>query len=498
MRVLQLAALLCAAHTHAKPRGLGPAGKQYILSVVPPADPLGALSDAIIDVPAATDGAALAKQATALDAAAEQRLRDREERREARTKRAAQRAIARAFNALSEEPQLLPVADEAVEEVVAEDLVPAEALCVVCREARLGAAGCAALLKLAAREGKVREVGVSDARVGDGGLEALLEWALLRGGRRLRVQRDAAGDRGVTKLVKRMGNATAAALEVLELERLALESAGARALADLLGPHASSLKRLSLRGNARLCDAGVASLAKRFVAMAAALEVLDLRNTGCADAGAAALARALRARRDAFPDAPAVAVDVGENLLSGRGVADLMQECTVLDVRRNALGGARLAAALKRAPDLRVCSFAGCALTAPDGEDLVRAAAKSALAVLDVSGNALTDTEARRRAAKKNPKVMQKFAKITSKIAPPPASGDGPAADAVALCAKLLRKGFPSLTWLGLQDVGLTPLHRGLFAASLKKRRKGAGSVVVLEAIANGAAKAPKSKGPVI
>ena len=35
-------------------------------------------------------------------------------------------------------------------------------------------------------------------------------------------------------------------------------------------------------------------------------------------------------------------------------------------------------------------------------------------------------------------------------------------------------------------------------AAALKKRRKGSGSSVVLEAIANNAAKAPKSKGPQI
>ena len=110
-----------------------------------------------------------------------------------------------------------------------------------------------------------------------------------------------------------------------------------------------------------------------------------------------------------------------------------------------------------------------------------------------------TQVEAKRRASKKNPKVVQKLAKITSKVAPP-SKDDGPTADALSLCAKLLRSPakFPSLQWLGLQDVGLTPSHRGLVSAALKKRRKTGGSSIILEAIANKAAKAPKSKGPVI
>ena len=110
-----------------------------------------------------------------------------------------------------------------------------------------------------------------------------------------------------------------------------------------------------------------------------------------------------------------------------------------------------------------------------------------------------TQVEAKRRAAKKNPKVVQKLAKITSKVAPP-SKDDGPSSDALSLCAQFLRSPakFPSLRWLGLQDVGLTPSHRGLVSAALKKRRKTGGSSVVLEAIANNAAKAPKSKGPQI
>ena len=110
-----------------------------------------------------------------------------------------------------------------------------------------------------------------------------------------------------------------------------------------------------------------------------------------------------------------------------------------------------------------------------------------------------TQVEAKRRAAKKNPKVVQKLAKITSKVAPP-SKDDGPSSDALSLCARFLRSPakFPSLQWLGLQDVGLTPSHRGLVSAALKKRRKTGGSSVVLEAIANNAAKAPKSKGPQI
>ena len=110
-----------------------------------------------------------------------------------------------------------------------------------------------------------------------------------------------------------------------------------------------------------------------------------------------------------------------------------------------------------------------------------------------------TQVEAKRRAAKKNPKVVQKLAKITSKVAPP-SKDDGPSSDALSLCAQFLRSPakFPSLRWLGLQDVGLTPSHRGLVSAALKKRRKASGSSVVLEAIANNAAKAPKSKGPQI
>ena len=110
-----------------------------------------------------------------------------------------------------------------------------------------------------------------------------------------------------------------------------------------------------------------------------------------------------------------------------------------------------------------------------------------------------TQVEAKRRASKKNPKVVQKLAKITSKVAPQ-TKDDGPSSDALSLCARLLRSPakFPSLQWLGLQDVGLTPSHRGLVSAALKKRRKTGGSSIILEAIANNAAKAPKSKGPQI
>ena len=385
---------------------------------------------------------------------------------------------------------MAPVADEDEdEEVVVEEPVPTETLCVLCREAKLGKQGCAALLRLASRQGVVTEVSVADSRIEDGGLETLLEWALCRGGRRLRIKRDACGHSDLTRLKKTTTNAS---LEVLELEHLQLEDISG--LADLLTPHSSTLKRLSLRGNARICDAGIVALAK-FVRTASALEVLDLRNTGCSDGGAVALARALKARRDA--GLPNVAVDVGENLLSARGANDLMKECTVLDLRRNDLQGARLS--LKNAPSLKILSVASCAFTPLDGEDFLKAASKSSIEVLDLSGNALTTAEAKRRAAKKNPKVVQKLAKITSKVAPQ-TKDDGPSSDALSLCARLLRSSakFPSLQWLGLQDVGLTPSHRGLVASALKKRRKTGGSSAVLEAIANNAAKAPKSKGPQI
>ena len=487
--LLQLCVLLCTAQSDAKPRGLGPAGRDYILSVLPQADQIGSLSEATIEVPAATDGSTLAQQVKALDAQAARRIQERDARQAARKARETQRAVARTFNALSEEPLLPPVADEDEdEEVVEEEPVPTETLCVLCREAKLGKQGCAALLRLASRQGVVTEVGVADSRIEDG-LEVLLEWALCRGGRRLRIQRDACGHCDLAKLKKTNATVT---LEVLELEHLGLEDISG--LADLLSMHASTLKRLSLRGNARICDAGVVALAK-FVRTASALEVLDLRNTGCSDGGAVALARALKARRDA--GLPNVAVDVGENLLSSKGANDLMKECSVLDLRRNDLQGARLA--LKNAPHLRQLSLASCAFTPLDGEDFLKAASKSSIEVLDLSGNALTTVEAKRRSLKKNPKVVQKLAKITSKVAPQ-TKDDGPSSDALSLCARLLRSPakFPSLTWLGLQDVGLTPSHRGLVSAALKKRRKASGSSVVLEAIANNAAKAPKSKGPVI
>ena len=274
-------------------------------------------------MPAATDGSTLAQQVRALDEQAARRIQERDARQAARRARETQRAVARTFNALSEEPVLAPVADEDEdEEVVVEEPAPTETLCVLCREAKLGKQGCAALLRLASRQGVVTEIGIADSRI-EGGLEVLLEWALCRGGRRLRIKRDACGHCDLAKLSKRTTNAT---LEVLELEHLGLEDISG--LADLLKPHASSLKRLSLRGNARICDAGIMALAK-FVRTASVLEVLDLRNTGCSDGGAVALARALKARRDA--GLPNVAVDVGENLLSARGANDLMKECEVLD-----------------------------------------------------------------------------------------------------------------------------------------------------------------------
>jgi hypothetical protein len=385
VRLLQLCALLCTAHIDAKPRGLGPAGRDYILSVLPEADTIGTLSEATIEVPAATDGSTLAQQVRALDAQAARRIQERDARQAARKARETQRAVARTFNALSEEPVLAPVADEEEEEEVElEEPVPTETLCVLCREAKLGKQGCAALLRLAARQGVATEIGIADARIEEG-LEVLLEWALCRGGRRLRIKRDACGHCDLAKL--RKTNATAS-LEVLELEHLGLEDISG--LDDLLTPHSATLRRLSLRGNARICDAGIVSLAKAFVRTASALEVLDLRNTGCSDGGAVALARALKARRDA--GLPNVAVDVGENLLSARGANDLMKECTILDLRRNDLQGARLS--LKNAPHLRQVSLASCAFTPLDGEDFLKAASKSSIEVLDLSGNALTTVEA--------------------------------------------------------------------------------------------------------
>ena len=155
---------------------------------------IGTLSEATIEVPAATDGSTLAQQVRALDAQAARRIQERDARQAARKARETQRAVARTFNALSEEPVLAPVADEDEdEEVVVEEPVPTETLCVLCREAKLGKQGCAALLRLASRQGVVTEIGIADARIEDG-LEVLLEWALCRGGRRLRIKRDACGD----------------------------------------------------------------------------------------------------------------------------------------------------------------------------------------------------------------------------------------------------------------------------------------------------------------
>ncbi len=203
MRLLQLCALLCIGQSDAKPRGLGPAGRDYILSVLPQADTIGTLSEATIEVPAATDGSTLAQQVRALDAQAARRIQERDARQAARKARETQRAVARTFNALSEEPVLAPVADEEEEEEVElEEPVPTETLCVLCREAKLGKQGCAALLRLAARQGVVTEIGIADARIEEG-LEVLLEWALCRGGRRLRIKRDACGHCDLAKLKKR-------------------------------------------------------------------------------------------------------------------------------------------------------------------------------------------------------------------------------------------------------------------------------------------------------
>ena len=217
MRALSALLLLCATKTDAKPRGLGPAGRDYILSVLPQTEQIGTLSESTIEVPAATDGSTLAQQVRALDAQAARRIQERDARQAARKARETQRAVARTFNALSEEPLLPPVADEDEdEEVVVEEPVPTETLCVLCREAKLGRAGCAALLRLASRQGVVTEMSVADARIEDG-LEVLLEWALCRGGRRLRIKRDACGHCDLAKLKKTTTNAS---LEVLELEHL--------------------------------------------------------------------------------------------------------------------------------------------------------------------------------------------------------------------------------------------------------------------------------------
>ena len=102
MRLLQLCALLCIPQSDAKPRGLGPAGRDYILSVLPEADTIGTLSEATIEVPAATDGSTLAQQVRALDAQAARRIQERDARQAARKARETQRAVARTFNALSE------------------------------------------------------------------------------------------------------------------------------------------------------------------------------------------------------------------------------------------------------------------------------------------------------------------------------------------------------------------------------------------------------------
>ena len=111
---MQRAALLLLgiAHIDAKPRGLGPAGRDYILSVLPQAEKIGTLSEATIEVPAATDGSTLAQQGRALDAQAARRIQERDARQAARKARETQRAVARTFNARSEEPLLPPVADE--------------------------------------------------------------------------------------------------------------------------------------------------------------------------------------------------------------------------------------------------------------------------------------------------------------------------------------------------------------------------------------------------
>ena len=161
--------------------------------MLPQAEQIGSLSEATIEVPAATDGSTLAQQVRALDAQAARRIQERDARQAARKARETQRAVARTFNALSEEPLLPPVADEDEdEEVVEEEPVPTETLCVLCREAKLGKQGCAALLRLAARQGVVTEIGIADEDRGRArGLVGV--GPVSRGGRRLRIKRDACG-----------------------------------------------------------------------------------------------------------------------------------------------------------------------------------------------------------------------------------------------------------------------------------------------------------------
>ena len=70
-----------------------------------------------------------------------------------------------------------------------------------------------------------------------------------------------------------------------------------------------------------------------------------------------------------------------------------------------------------------------------------------------------------------------------------PKAEPGGDADALGSVARALRRSWPALSWLGLQDVGLTPAHRLLLKGAVKARAKKGLPAVEVESSANNAAK---------
>ena len=256
---------------------------------------------------------------------------------------------------------------------------------------------------------------------------------------------------------------------------------------------------------------------------AAALEVLDLGATGCGDAGAVALARALGRRP---PGSAAARVDVSDDEVSCRGVAALVASPSVVavDARRNDLGADGAAGAdaivkaLKKAPQIEALSLAHCGLGPAAARRVLDAAARHCprLAALDLSGNAMTGKEVARRKAKEENAVVGALFKVATKALPPSAQpaadgglglgglhgatggGEGDV-DAICAAAKTLAAGqAPGLRWLGLQNTGLTPVHAKLLAAAKRKRANRGAAAVLVEAGANAASekKAKKKQEP--
>ena len=528
--------------------GGGAGGSSWVHSVLPPGEPVGAGCGETLDMShVGLDAAGARARAAQLESGAAAAR----EAGAARAARAAERradaeradALARAMNALGE-PGDFAVSAAAPRDVAVGGGGAAAAAppgpprrCVLCREAMLGAEGGAALARVAAAFEGTTDVAVARSRLGDRGAAAVLGLALDGGAsgiRRLTLADDALGDGGCVRAARRSEAAASASsplergrgksdatLETFSLERCGAGAEGVAALAGALEASgaAATLERVSLRGCALCCDGGVSALAG-VVAAAPRLAALDLGGTGCGDAGAIALARALAARARAFGGAAApVAVDVSSNALGVAGVAALASAPGVvaLDARGNALGGGdhapgdaggALARALaERGAAVERLALCRCGLAPEDVLLLVDALLRrcDALAVLDLSGNALTAAEADRRRAKGENALVKKLrsasAKTTGAAGPllGSAGAGAPRADALVAAARLLATGHARrLEWLGLSDTGLAPAHGKLFAAATRKRRARCPDAPALEvvALANNAALPKKNKDP--